>query len=160
MKKLVLLFMVFPVFLAGCTAKTENQTVGSFSLDASVVWNDFSYECSVVYNANDITVTARSTSADGLVLSYNGKTVSLAYEDINLTQSNKNFDPSNPAVALFDVFQFVNNSQDAQPQTIKDGYLINGETSLGAFTLETDEKFLPVSLSFTDAGLTFSFYQE
>ncbi len=151
--------MLFPILLVGCKAEKGGQTVSGFSLNAAVSWNDFSYECSVVSSSDAVTVTVQSTSAAGLVITYNGKSVTMSYEDMDFTQNNKNFDPTNPAIAIYDVVQYINGSGDLQPQTTKDGFLVKGETALGAFTLETDKELLPVSLSFSDTGLTFRFYR-
>ena len=49
---------------------------------------------------------------------------------------------------------------ESEISTIKNGYRAEGETSLGAFTLETDSDFNPVSLVFESSGLSFEFYWE
>ena len=111
----------------------------------------------MVYNGKSITVSAQSTSAAGLVITYDGKTVGITYDDISLSQINSNFDSSNPAVALYEAFECVNEMPDTEISTVKNGFLVQGETSLGGFTLETDSDFYPVSLEFKDAQLTFEF---
>lgn len=152
-----MLLLVISVLLAGCAAEKKSKTVGAFSLEASVDFNGFVYDCSVVYGADSVTVTAQSTSAAGLVITYDGKSVSLSYEDISFAQNNVNFDPSNPAVALFEALEYANTAESVQPQTVKDGFLINGETSLGEFSLELDSASVPKKLEFADSGLTVTF---
>lgn len=143
--------------LCGCSAQQSGKTLKSFSENAGVTFKNFSYDCTVVYNGKSVTLSAQSTSAAGLVLSYDGKTVGITYDDISLAQINSNFDSSNPAVALYEAFECVNDMPESEISTVKNGYLAQGETSLGSFTLETDSDFYPVSLEFKDAQLSFVF---
>ncbi len=160
MKKLVALFMSLAFVLCGCAVQVSEKAISSFSVNAGVTFKNFKYECAVVYNGSSVTLSAQSTSAAGLVLAYDGKTVGITYDDISLAQINKNFAPSNPAVALYEAFACVNAMPESEISTIKNGYRAEGETSLGAFTMETDSDFNPVSLVFDSSGLSFEFYWE
>lgn len=143
--------------LCGCSAQQSGKPLKSFSESAGVTFKNFNYDCTVVYNGKSVTLSAQSTSAAGLVLTYDGKTVGITYDDISLAQINSNFDSSNPAVALYEAFECVNDMPQSEISTVKNGYLAKGETSLGSFTLETDSDFYPVSLEFKDAQLSFDF---
>lgn len=157
MKKILVMVVTLAFLLCGCASQQSVKTLKSFSANASVTFRNFKYDCTVVYNGKSITVSAQSTSAAGLVITYDGKTVGITYDDISLSQINSNFDSSNPAVALYEAFECVNEMPDTEISTVKNGFLVQGETYFGGFTLETDSDFYPVSLEFKDAQLTFEF---
>lgn len=160
MKKVSALILAFAFLLCSCSAQESLKTVNSFSKNAAVTFKNFKYNCTIVYNGKSVTLSAQSTSAAGLVLTYDGKTVGITYDDISLAQINHNFDPSNPAVALYEAFDCVKNMEETDISTVKNGYRAEGETSLGRFTLETDSDFYPLSLVFKDAELSFDFQAE
>lgn len=157
MKRAIPFIIAFAFLFCGCTAADENAGVSDFSKDATVLFHDFTYECVISYNGSSVTVSAQSTSAAGLVISYDGKYVGISYDDISLTQINSNFEPANPAVALYEVFEFVNGVESADFSTTKSGFIVQGETTLGSFTLETDSDYSPVNISFAGAELEFQF---
>lgn len=143
--------------LCGCSAQQSEKVIKSFSENAGVTFRNFNYDCTVVYNGKSVTLSAQSTSAAGLVITYDGKTVGITYDDISLAQINSNFDSANPAVALYEAFECVNEMPESEISTVKNGFLAQGETSLGKFTLETDSDFYPVLLEFKEAQLSFNF---
>lgn len=160
MKKISALILILSFLMCACSVQTQGKTLNGFSKNASVTFGNFNYNCAVVYNGKSVTLSAQSTSAAGLVLTYDGKTVGITYDDISLSQINNNFDSSNPAVALYEAFECVNGLEESDISTIKNGYRAEGETSLGKFTLETDSDFYPVLLEFKDSELTFEFKTE
>lgn len=143
--------------LCGCSVQQSEKVIKNFSENASVDFRNFNYDCTVVYNGKSVTLSAQSTLAAGLVITYDGRTVGITYDDISLSQTNSNFDSSNPAVALYEAFEYVNKMPESEISTVKNGFLAQGETSLGSFTLETDNDFYPVALEFKDAQLSFNF---
>ena len=157
MKKIISLLIILPLLLCGCSDQSESASISGFSKNADVVFGDFSYSCVVVYNGSTVTVSAQSTAAAGLVITYDGKYVGITYDDISLSQMNGNFEPSNPAVALYEAFEYVNGLDQAAFSPAKDGFIAQGETSLGKFTLETDKEYCPVRLSFENSDLEFQF---
>lgn len=141
----------------GCSAQADGKSIGSFTENAHVTFKNFNYDCTVVYNGKSVTLSAQSTSAAGLVLTYDGKTVGISYDDISLSQINNNFDSSNPAIALYEAFECANSMPETDIGTVKSGYIVSGKTSIGSFTLETNSDFYPVSIVFNDAELSFDF---
>ncbi len=157
MKKLFALAVALAFMLCGCSAQQSEKVIKNFSENASVAFRNFNYDCTVVYNGKSVTLSAQSTLAAGLVITYDGRTVGITYDDISLSQTNSNFDSSNPAVALYEAFEYVNKMPESEISTVKNGFLAQGETSLGSFALETDNDFYPVALEFKDAQLSFNF---
>ncbi len=160
MKKIFALFLTLVFLLGGCASNESVKPVKSFSENAGVKFRNFTYDCTVVYNGKAVTLSAQSTSAAGLVLTYDGKTLGITYDDISLSQIDNHLNSSNPAIAIYEAIEYVNNTQESDVSTVKNGFVINGETSLGDFTLETDGEFYPVSLVFKDAELSFDFKSE
>ena len=98
-----------------------------------------------------------STAAKGLSIYYNGNEISFSYGDIKVLEQNRNFELTNPAIAVFDLISAINNQSDAELKKENNSYKICGKTKLGNFIADFDETFRPVAVRFSDSDFEIEF---
>ena len=83
MKKIVPLFLVF-LLLAGCKVKNYTPEIPvSFEQNAVVTSGDFSYSCRICKSEEEVVVSVTSTSAENMIMRYNGEKLTFHYDDFS-----------------------------------------------------------------------------
>jgi hypothetical protein len=135
MKKIIPLFLLMLMF-AGCSAKIYTPVVNTeFELNAVYQTGDFSYNCEIVKSNNVVSITPTSTNAAGMVITYDGQVVTFNRNDMVKTLSAGEIVKTNPAVVIYDVFNYIDTTENLDVQKIGDQYQYTGKISLGDFVL-------------------------
>lgn len=145
------------IMLCGCEMKTYTPEITDFQQNASVTSGIFSYTCKICRNNGEITVTATSTNAKGMSIFYNGEIVTFSYQDMNYQLEGDRIDKTNPAVAIYDVFDYILNTKPLNASKTEDGFRYDGKTDLGNFVLLQNDDFTYKSLYFNNANLNINF---
>ncbi|MGN0521579.1 MAG: hypothetical protein ACI4IQ_02950 [Eubacterium sp.] len=157
MKKALPLIFVFLLF-AGCQIKdyTPEMPV-TFKQNVTVTSGDFSYDCEICKNESNVCVTVLSTSAKGLVMTYDGTILNFNYSDFSYDIDGRNFEKTNPAIAVYEVFDYINNTAELNAKKIDGGFKYEGSVSLGDFILIQNDDNTLKSLTFraTDYQIMF-----
>lgn len=102
--------------------------------NASVSLGDFSYNCEICRNSENVTVTVLDTNAKGMVMMYNGKDLSFVYEDYSYSVNAENLEKTNVAIVIYQVFEALI-CDDTVSKKIENGYQYRGKIDLGEFVL-------------------------
>lgn len=102
--------------------------------NASVSLGDFSYNCEICRNSENVTVTVLDTNAKGMVMMYNGNDLSFVYEDYSYSVNAENLEKTNVAIVIYQVFEALL-CNDTASKKIENGYQYRGEIDLGEFVL-------------------------
>lgn len=102
--------------------------------NASVSLGDFSYNCEICQNSENVTVTVLDTNAKGMIMMYNGKDLSFVYEDYSYSVNAENLEKTNVAIVIYQVFDALLRD-DAVAKKIDGGYQYKGRIDLGEFVL-------------------------
>lgn len=156
MKRALSLFLVIAFLFVGCGRQTQQITVGDFSKEATVKWNEFSYNCRIDYKENCVSVEVLSTAASGTVISYDGKNLSIKYGDIEINSQNKKLNFTNPAIAVYEALSYLN-SVSLETDTLKNGTSVQGECNAGIFTAIFDKNNNLTVLEFQSENLYIEF---
>ena len=73
--------------------------------NASVSLGDFSYNCEICRNSENVTVTVLDTNAKGMVMMYNGNDLNFVYEDYSYSVNAENLEKTNVAIVIYQVFE-------------------------------------------------------
>lgn len=138
---------------AGCKVKTYNPEIADFSQSASVETGDFAYTCDISLQEKVVTVTATSTNANGMSIIYNGKSALFRYSDMEYEIVSDKIDYTNPARAVYDVFEALRASMPDNASKTADGFRYDGKTELGSFTVLQYDDYSYKSISFKDANI-------
>ena len=157
MKKIIPIVLFLALICSGCKIQTYTPEIVDFVQSAAVTSGDFSYTCEISRKNNVVTVTATSTNAAGLSISYDGKTVVFAYEDMSYQLEGDRIDATNPAVAVYDAFNCVVNTNPPDASKTADGYEYRGSTDLGEFVLHQYDDYSYKSLYFKNANIKIEF---
>lgn len=150
--------MLVIVFLfCGCKVKNYTPELTDFKQNASVTSGDFSYTCEICKNEGVVTIIATSTNAKGMCIRYDGKTASFIYDDIKLDFDGKKLDYTNPAIAVFEVFYYLQNNENINVSKVDSGFKYEGKTNLGDFVLLQNDDLSYDALVFKDANIIFDF---
>lgn len=135
MKKIIPLFLLIMV-LSGCAAKIYTPVLNTeFELDAVYKTGDFSYNCKIVKNAQSVCVTPASTNAAGMTITYDGTDVTFNNNNLIKTMSASDAGNTNPVVVIYEVFSYIEATDDLDVERIDDSFQYTGKTSLGNFIL-------------------------
>ncbi len=150
----ILIFMLF----AGCQVKDYTPIKpADFEQEVTVVSGDFSYDCKVCSKENVVTVTVLSTAAKGMVMSYNGDTLDFDYSGFEYNIDGKNFEKTNPAIAVYEVIDYIDNTPDISIKKIDGGFKYEGRVAMGNFILIQNDDNSLKSLSFRDTDYHIDF---
>lgn len=137
--------------------KVYNPEITDFEQDASVVSGIFSYSCKICRRGDEISITATSTNAQGMIINYDGNEVSFIYDNMTHRLDGDKIDKTNPAVAIYDAFQSILDSKEPNVSKTDDGYRYEGTTDLGDFVLLQNDDFSFKSLYFKNVNLNITF---
>lgn len=157
MKKIIPLVLIF-VLLTGCKIKNYTPEIVDFNQNATFTSGEFSCQCNVTYENGTVTVAATSTNVSGVTYIYNGSSLICTYDDMEYTQ-NSGFEASNPAVALYDAFEYLKNVENVDVSLTDTGFEYKGKTALGDFVLLQKKDNCYISINFVDYGVKFDFIQ-
>lgn len=102
--------------------------------NALVSLGDFSYNCEICRNSENVTVTVLDTNAKGMVMMYNGNNLSFVYEDYSYSVNAENLEKTNVAIVIYQVFEALL-CDDTVSKKIENGYQYRGKIDLGEFVL-------------------------
>lgn len=136
MKKTIpLLLACLLIFTAGCSVKEYTPEIPlAFKQRASVSSGDFLYDCEICRNEGMVTVTVLSTSAQGMVMMYDGSALSLEYEGYVHSVDPSSAGLSNTAVLIYEMLACIEQGDASAVKTDR-GYRYHGVSSLGEFEL-------------------------
>ncbi len=157
LKKIIPLVFVIALLFCGCQAKNNTPKLTDFKQKASVSLGDFSYTCEICKTDEVIDITITSSNAKDMCISYNGDMVSFQYDDIFLEYEGTKIDKTNPAVAIFNAFEFIKNSENIDVSKTDNGFKYEGKTNLGSFILLLNDDLSYNSLEFKDANIKIEF---
>lgn len=143
--------------LCGCSAEKSKFELPYFSKNAIISCRNFEYDCNISYSKEGVTIDVLSTAAKGLSIYYNGNEISFSYGDIKILEQNRNFELTNPAIAVFDLISVIKNQSDVELKKENNSYNICGKTKLGDFIADFDEDFQPVSVRFSESDFEIEF---
>lgn len=137
MKKALSAFILLMlVFVSGCSVKDYTPELPlTFTKTAVVTQGDFSFDCEICKNSERVTVTVLSTNASGMVMSYDGHNLDFVYDDFAHTINAENFEKTNIAVVVYQVFDYLENNEQIDVKKIEGGYKYEGRISTGDFIL-------------------------
>lgn len=102
--------------------------------NALVSLGDFSYNCEICRNSENVTVTVLDTNAKGMVMMYNGNDLSFVYEDYSYSVNAENLEKTNVAIVIYQVFEALL-CDDTASKKIENGYQYRGKIDIGEFVL-------------------------
>ena len=139
MKKAIPLLLIL-LLLSGCKVKNYTPEIPlTIDENVKVTSGDFSYECKICKTESDVTVTVNSTAAQGMTMTYDGENLSFSYSDFTYDINGKNFEKQNPAIVIYEVFDYINRAEQLNAKKIDNGFKYEGKISLGDFILIQNE---------------------
>lgn len=137
MKRIAPFFLVLLiVFLSGCKVKNYTPEIPlTLEQNVKVVSGDFSYDCKICKTESNVSVTVMSTLAAGMTMTYDGSKLSFSYSDFEYDIDGKKFENRNPAIVLYEVFEYINSTEQLTAKKIDGGFKYEGKISLGDFVL-------------------------
>lgn len=145
--------------LVGCEVKNYTPEMPlAFTYNVKVTSGDFSYTGKISRAASgEVELRVTSTSANGLVMNYDGKELKLKYADYTRSVNASAFERSNAAIVLYEVFDYINNSPDLLSKKLDKGYRYDGKASLGDFMLiqNDDNTFKSLTVKSADFKIEF-----
>lgn len=157
MKKIIPLLVLLTALFSGCSIQNYTPELVDFNQNSAYTSGDFFCSCNITLDENIVTVTATSTNANGLTISYNGSEVKYLYGDMSyVIAPEKN--TANPAVIIYDALQSLKESEQNNVSKTEDGFEYKGNTSIGDFVLLQYDDNTYKSLYFPDADIKFEFY--
>jgi hypothetical protein len=157
LKKIAPIFLIF-FLLTGCKIKDYTPEIPT-KLDcfATVVSGDFSYECEICRDESSVSVTILSTYAKGMKMSFDSKSLTFSFDDMEYEIGAENFEKTNPAIVIYEVLESVENSQSDSAVKTDDGFRYEGKTSLGNFIFlqNDDNSFNSITFRGLDYSITF-----
>lgn len=157
MKKIICAVLTL-LLLCGCQAKVYTPVLNTdFSENAVFQTGDFSYNANVQRKEGVVSVKVNSTAAAGMVITYDGSTVTFNQNGMQKALSGENIDKTNPAVAIYDVFNYLDTTADLQCSKTENGYKYNGTSRIGEFNLiqNTDGTYNTIVFPQADLKITF-----
>ena len=152
----ILPILFFISIFTGCQIKEYTPELPiSFNQKATVSTGDFAFECEICKTETKVDVTVLSTQAEGLVMSYNGQDLTFTYEDFSHAVDGKDFEPTNTAIIIYEVFESLNTT--AQSKKIDGGYQHFGKITLGDYVLLQNDDNSLKSIEIRSAGIFISF---
>ena len=155
MKRILPFFLV--VLLSACATQKYTPVINEdFKISAIYRTGGFSYSCDIEKQGDTVYITPTSTRAKGLVISCNGREVTLKRKSFEKTFSIKDIDKTNPAIILYQVFTSLG---DAKTQLIEGDFTYTGNCSLGKYILKQRKDNSIVSLEIPQADIQIMIYR-
>ena len=121
--------------LAACSKGNAPVFDADLRYHAVYKTGDFSYSCTIVKENGVISITPTSTNAAGMTISCDGKTVTFQKEDLIKSYDMNTIDSTNPAVLLYEVFRYLDDTETLNVGSVGELREVSGKTSVGNFTL-------------------------
>lgn len=139
MKKIAPLLLIF-LLLSGCKVKNYTPEIPvTLEQNVRVTSGGFSYDCKICKTESDVSVTVNSTAAQGLTMVYDGSNLNFSFSDFSYGLNGKNFEKKNPAIVIYEVFDYINTTEQLNAKKIDGGFKYEGKISLGDFILIQNE---------------------
>ena len=140
MKKIIPLSLILLLLFSGCKIKIYTPEIPvTLEQNVKVSSGDFSYDCVICKTESAVSVTIDSTAAKGLVMEYDGKTLSFSFAGFSYEVDGSNFERKNPAIVIYEVFDYINSASQLNARKIDGGFKYEGKISLGDFVLIQNE---------------------
>lgn len=161
MKKILPLFLAAILLLTGCKAKNYTPELPlNFKQNAVVTSGDFSFECEICKNEENVAVTVMSTKAKGLVMTFDGKLLDFSYDNFSHQIDGTNFENSNAAIVVYQVIEAASAEENIIIRKVDGGYKYEGRIAYGDFImLQSDDNSLK-SISFRNRDLIIEFINQ
>ena len=93
MKKIIPLSLILLLLFSGCNIKNYTPEIPvTLEQNVKVTSGDFSYDCVICKTESAVSVTVDSTAAKGLVMEYDGKTLSFSFAGFSYEVDGSNFE--------------------------------------------------------------------
>lgn len=156
MKRIVPFILILFLF-TGCEIKEYTPEIPcSFTQKAKVTSGDFSFDCEICKTEENVIVTVLSTSAAGMVMTYNGSELVFVYENYSHSVDGNRFEPSNTAIMVYEVFDCIAN-EETTARKIDGGYQYDGKITIGDFSMIQNDDNSLKSMSVRSAGISIDF---
>ena len=155
--KRIIPFVLILFLFTGCEIKEYTPEIPlAFTQKAKVTSGGFSFDCEICKTEENVIVTVLSTSASGMVMTYNGSELVFVYENYSHSVEGSSFEPSNAAIIVYEVFDSII-STTATGRKIDGGYQYDGKITIGDFImLQNDDNSLK-SITIRSAGINIEF---
>lgn len=158
MKKIIPLSLIILLIFSGCKIKNYTPEIPvTLEQNVKVTSGDFSYDCVICKTESAVSVTVDSTAAKGLVMEYDGKTLNFSFAGFSYEVDGSNFERKNPAIVLYEVFDYINSASQLNARKIDGGFKYEGKISLGDFILiqNDDNSFESLTVKSADYNIQF-----
>lgn len=163
MKRTFTLFLLLLLVCIPTGCKTKNYTpdvTSDFSQNAAVTAGDFSYQCRISRKDGAITVGVASTAAKGLTMTCNGQVVQYDYADMHYEAQAADLEPANPAIAIYQVFHYLQTAEALNAKKTDTGYKYEGTVPIGKFILYQSDDGSYDSLHFLNTDILIEFEKD
>lgn len=144
--------------LCACSAQIYTPVINQqFDLKAVYTTGDFSYDCRIVKDDKQISVTALSSYAEGTTISFDGKTVTYKLKNMKKEIDASVVDKTNPAIVLYEVFAELEKIDPQNAVKVKNTFQYKGKTSVGDFMFvqNTDNSFNEIKIADSEISVKF-----
>ncbi len=160
MKKVFAVYLLIVLFvLSGCKIKEYTPVIPiSFTNDVEVYTGDFSFSCEICKTEQSVTALVTNTNAKGMSMTYDGANLSFTYNDFSYDLDGSKFEKNNIAIVIFEVFDYINKTEDLNAKKLDEGYRYDGKISIGNFTLiqNDDNSFRSIEIKECDYKIIFA----
>lgn len=149
--------MALAFALTACKVKNYTPEIpAEFTQRATVASGDFSFECEICRSEKNVAVTVLSTSAKGMVMSYDGAKLGFKYNDFAYALDGRNFEQGNICIVIYDIMKALD-TDAYRARKIDGGYRYEGSVDYGNFILiqNDDGSFADIAFSNRDYTVIF-----
>lgn len=118
---------------------------------------DFTFECEICKTEGEVITTVTSTSAAGMVMTYDGEILNFNYGEYAYDIDGKGFERSNISIVVYEVFDSLISLSQPNVKKIEGGYQYYGKTTLGDFVLVQNDDNTLKSITIKSANLQIDF---
>ncbi len=159
MKKVIPILLIMLLF-TGCEVKEYTPEIpDAFTQRAKVMSGDFSFECEICKTEDQVITTVSSTSAQGMVMTYDGEILNFNYGEYAYDIDGNGFERSNVSIVIYEAFDNLISLSQPNVKKIEGGYQYYGKTSLGDFVLIQNDNNTLRSLTIKSANLQIDFVE-
>ena len=154
MKKIIPFILVLLLF-SGCKTRTYTPVINEdFKCSAVYKTGAFSFSKKKKKTGDTISLVPTSTKAKGMIISCNGKEVTLKRNKLVKTFDVGEIDKTNPALLLQQVFTSLG---EAETSLVDGMFTYSGKCSLGNYILKQGKDNKLISLTFPQAYISITF---
>lgn len=157
MKRVIPILLILFLF-TGCEVKEYTPEIpDAFIQKAKVMSGDFTFECEICKTEGEVITTVTSTSAAGMVMTYDGEILNFNYGEYAYDIDGKGFERSNISIVVYEVFDSLISLSQPNVKKIEGGYQYYGKTTLGDFVLVQNDDNTLKSITIKSANLQIDF---